>query len=179
MEKKSQERKYEDKMNKDISIEDLRKEKIEEKLSLRKAKMKNHIILGIKEKINLMHEFHYNIHLNLLKTDNDDIRSFSIDIKNPESITGLKYLLTSQDDDEVKFGLYALRKYLQNLIRELYYKDDRNFVTTISSGEIKESNTIDIFIENNIINLLTIPLLKLNSLILKMNLINKYIFHKL
>jgi hypothetical protein len=155
MESHSPERKYEDRTSQNIGLEDLRSKNETKKLSLRKEKRNRDKILSIKEKLNFLVESHYSIHLNLLKTDNNDIRNFSIDDQNPyNSMKKLKYLLLSKDDNEVKFGLWATRKYFQNLMKILYFNEKNNYTKKLSENEIKKGNQLDAFIENNIIDLI-------------------------
>ena len=155
MENHSPERKFENKMNSEISLEDLRNQKANMKLALRKEKRNRDIILGLKEKINFLCESHYNIHINLLKTNNDEIRNFYLDLNNPEdSMKKLKFLLSSKDDNEIKFGLLAIRKFFQELVRELYDKEGQSNSHKISKNEIKMCDDFDIFIKNKIIDLL-------------------------
>ena len=155
MENHSPERKFENRMNSEISLEDLRNQNANMKLTLRKEKRNRDIILGLKEKINSIYECHYNIRINLLKTNNDEIRNFYIDLSNPEdSMKKLKYLLSSQDDNEIKFGLLAIRKFFQEKVRELYDKKGQNTTHKLSKNEIKKCEDFDIFIKNKIIDLL-------------------------
>ena len=120
MENHPLEKKYEDRMNKGISLENIRNEKFEKILSLRKVKRSQDNIANIRDKINLLYEPKYKICINHLKTNNDDIRNFNIDIHEPEkSMDKLKYLLNSSDDDELKFGLYALKVYYKYLSKEV------------------------------------------------------------
>ena len=103
-----------------LDLNNIRKANENKYLTLRKKKRNNEIKKEFKSKFNTLYEHQYSIHLNTLKTDNDDIRNFSIDSTRPEfTIKLLKYLLNSNDDDEVKFGLYAIRKFYQNLLSEI------------------------------------------------------------
>ena len=155
MESHSPERKFEDRMNQNLTLEDLRSNIEYKKLTLRKEKRNRDKILSIKQKLNFLFESHYSIHLNLLKTDNDDIRNFSIDKENPSnSIEKLKYLLLSKDDNEVKFGLWATRKHFQNLMIEIYCSNENFCSMKITENNIKIGNYLDTFIDNNIIDLL-------------------------
>ena len=155
MEKQSPKRNFENRMNLEISLESLRNENANEKLSIRKDKRIKNMILGIKEKKNFIHESHYSIHKNLLKTNSDGIRNFNIDLKNAEdSMQKLAYLLSSQDDNEVKFGLFAVRKFFENLMRVLYDNQGQNISYKLSKNEMKISSDFDIFLNNNIIDLL-------------------------
>lgn len=155
MDNHSPEKKFEDRMNKNISLEDFRNEKANRIISLRKKKHNNDTIIGLKGKINILYEKHYTINLNHLKTNNDDIRNFSINLQKDKScMDKLKYLLESNDDNEVKYGLFATRKFFQNLMRELYYKEDGNIIKINSLNEIKKCKEIDIFIKYNIIDLI-------------------------
>lgn len=155
MESYSPERKFENRMNTNISIEDMRNHEANNKLSLRKEKRYKNILFSIKEKSNLMHEPHYSIHLNLLKTNNDEIRNFYIDMKNSkETMNKLKFLLSSQDDNEIKYGLYATRKFFQQLNRELYKKEGQNNTNKIDIKDIKMSSEFDLFLNNKIIDLI-------------------------
>ena len=155
MEKQSPKRNFENRMNLEISLESLRNENANEKLSIRKDKRIKNMILGIKEKKNFIHESHYSIHTNLLKTNSDGIRNFNIDLKNAEdSMQKLAYLLSSQDDNEVKFGLFAVRKFFENLMRVLYDNQGQNISYKLSKNEMKISSDFDIFLNNNIIDLL-------------------------
>ena len=157
MESHSPEKIYEDRMNNNITMEDFRNQNANKILSLRKEKHNKDIISNIKGRMNLLYEPHYSIHFNLLKTNNDDIRNFFINLKNPDNtMIKLKYLLTSKDDDEVKYGLYAVRKHFQILIRELFNKEEDNFDNKVSKSDIdkKGNNDLEIFIKNNIIFLL-------------------------
>ena len=101
--------KYENKSNSDLSFENFRKAKIERNLTLRKQKKDDLNFAKISPKFNFINEKQYLINLNHLNTNNDDIRNFFIDLDKPEfSMSNLKYLLNSKNDDEVKFGIYAL-----------------------------------------------------------------------
>ena len=149
MESHSPEKIYEDRMNNNITMEDFRNQNANKILSLRKEKHNKDIISNIKGRMNLLYEPHYSIHFNLLKTNNDDIRNFFINLKNPDNtMIKLKYLLTSKDDDEVKYGLYAVRKHFQILIRELFNKEEDNFDNKVSKSDIdkKGNNDLEIFI---------------------------------
>ena len=111
-------RKYEEKNL--YSYQNIRKINASKYLSLRKQKRNQEINTNIRNKLNLLNEPKYVIHLHLLKTNNDNIRNFFIDSKRPEyTMNNLKYLLGSKNDDEVKFGLYAVRKYFQTIIKEI------------------------------------------------------------
>ena len=173
MENHPREKKYEDRMNKGISLENIRNEKFEKILSLRKVKRSKDNIANIRDKINLLYEPKYKICINHLKTNNDDIRNFNINIHEPEkSMDKLKYLLNSSDDDELKFGLYALKVYYKYLSKEVNNKQgennkEKNTVNNmmineetqtfvIDKDELKKRkiNDTELFIENDIINLL-------------------------
>lgn len=164
---------YEDRMNKGISLENLRNEKIEKILTLRKEKRNKDNIANIRDKINLLYEPKYKICINHLKTDNDDIRNFNINIHEPEeSMDKLKYLMNSSDDNEIKFGLYALRTYYKYLIEGVYNKKgemDKEKYTVNNIMNNKEIQTVkvdqndpikmkinntELFIKNDIISLL-------------------------
>ena len=153
MENHSPERKFEDRMNKNISIEDLRDENANKILSLRKEKRNKETLLNLRGKMNILYEQHYSIHFNYLKTNNDDIRNYYINFKDETTMDKLKYLLQSDDDNEVKYGLLATRKCFQNLIRELYYNDEKVNLK-ISKDDMKICKELDIFINNNIIDLI-------------------------
>ena len=153
MESHSPERKFEDRMKNNISIEDLRNENVNKILTLRKEKRNKNTILSLKGKLNSLNENHYCIHFNLLKTNNDEIRNFYIDLQKEQStIDKLKYLLQSNDDNEVKYGLFAIRKFFVNTMRGLYFKEDEHL--KFSKDEIKVCKELDIFINNNIIDLI-------------------------
>ena len=172
MENHPLEKKYEDRMNKGISLENIRNEKFEKTLSLRKEKRSKDNIANIKDKINLLYEPKYSIYINHLKTNNDDIRNFNINIYEPEkSMDKLKYLLNSSDDDEIKFGLYALKIYYKHLSREVLNKrennQEKNIVNNIMNNKEIQTLRIDkdesinqnindteLFIKNDIITLL-------------------------
>jgi len=116
------ERKYKDHINSFQSSLDFCEKSKNKRLTLRKQNKKIIESLSIRNKSNLMNEHKYQIHLNLLKTNNDSIRNFFIDLNRQEyTMNNLKYLLDSKNDDEVKFGLYATRIFFQNLVREIYY----------------------------------------------------------
>ena len=156
MENHSPEKTYEDRMNNNITMEEFRSQNVNKILTLRKAKHNKDTISSIKGRMNFLYEPHYSIHLHLLKTDNDDIRNFNIDLNNVNNtMNKLKYLLTSKDDDEVKYGLYATRKHFQFLIRGLYHNENiKDNLISKSDIEKNDNNELEIFIDNNIINLL-------------------------
>jgi hypothetical protein len=156
MENHSPEKTYEDRMNNNITMEEFRSQNLNKILTLRKEKHNKDTISSIRGRMNFLYEPHYSIHLNLLKTNNDDIRNFFIDLKDADNtMIKLKYLLNSKDDDEVKYGLYATRKHLQLLMRGLYHTED-NKDTFVSKDDIdkKGNNELEIFMDNNIIDLL-------------------------
>lgn len=163
-----------------LDLNNIRKANENKYLTLRKKKRNNEIKKEFKSKFNTLYEHQYSIHLNTLKTDNDDIRNFSIDSTRPEfTIKLLKYLLNSNDDDEVKFGLYAIRKFYQNLLSEISrhneLNNDANKIGEAMNGLqinlngigkfplykldkdklVKKTNLImELFLNNDIINLL-------------------------
>lgn len=168
MESHSSEKKYDDRMNKDISLEYIRNENAKKILTLRKEKKNKDTILNIRNKLNLLSESKYSIQFCQLKTNNDEIRNFFININNPEeSIVKLKYLLNSSDDDELKYGLYSLRKYFQIIASQVNRKEDENngelcnninrgitSIYKVSKNEKKEISETEIFISNSIIDIL-------------------------
>lgn len=168
MESHSSEKKYDDRMNKDISLEYIRNENAKKILTLRKEKKNKDTILNIRNKLNLLSESKYSIQFCQLKTNNDEIRNFFININNPEeSIVKLKYLLNSSDDDELKYGLYSLRKYFQIIASQVNKKEDENngelcnninrgitSIYKVSKNEKKEISETEIFISNSIIDIL-------------------------
>ena len=112
--------KYEDTIKSYIPYNALSKDNKNRNLTLRKKAKNLKTELNIKSKFNLMNEYNYQIHLNLLKTNNDNIRNFFIDLNRPEyTMNNLKYLLESKNDDEVKFGIYAVRTFFQKILREI------------------------------------------------------------
>ena len=118
--------KYENKSNSDLSFENFRKAKIERNLTLRKQKKDDLNFAKISPKFNFINEKQYLINLNHLNTNNDDIRNFFIDLDKPEfSMSNLKYLLNSKNDDEVKFGIYALRIFFQDILRHAHHKEEK------------------------------------------------------
>lgn len=167
MENHSPVKKYEDRMNKEISLENMRNEKVKKILTLRKEKRNKDNILNIRDKINLLSESKYHIHINHLKTGNDDIRNFYINMSDLENtMIKLKYLLNSSDDDELKFGLYALRTFSINLVREAFNKNEENNNNEKNKEEMnsikifkhdpikKNINNVELFQNKDIINLL-------------------------
>lgn len=168
MESHSSEKKYDDRMNKDISLEYIRNENAKKILTLRKEKKNKDTILNIRNKLNLLSESKYSIQFCQLKTNNDEIRNFFININNPEeSIVKLKYLLNSSDDDELKYGLYSLRKYFQIIASQVNRKEDENngelcnninrgitSIYKVSKNGQKEISETEIFISNSIIDIL-------------------------
>lgn len=168
MESHSSEKKYDDRMNKDISLEYIRNENAKKILTLRKEKKNKDTILNIRNKLNLLSESKYSIQFCQLKTNNDEIRNFFININNPEeSIVKLKYLLNSSDDDELKYGLYSLRKYFQIIASQVNKKEDENngelcnninrgitSIYKVSKNGQKEISETEIFISNSIIDIL-------------------------
>ena len=125
--KKQQERQFQIKSNSFITIQDLNKAKENRFLSLRKQKRNNALYSEMKHKLNFLHDKHYQINLTKLKTNNDDIRNFVIDLKQPQlSMHNLNYLLKSQNDDEVKFGIYAVRIFFQERLREQSMQENNN-----------------------------------------------------
>ena len=118
--KKQPERTYEIKTNSFITIQDFNQANENRYLSLRKQKKNNEIFSDLKHKFNFLHDKHYSIHLNQLKTNNNDIRNFIIDLNQLQySMNNLNYLLRSENDDEVKFGIYAVRIFFQERLREM------------------------------------------------------------
>ena len=126
--KKHQDRRFEIKSNSFITIQDLNKAKENRYLTLRKQKRNNAIYSEMKHKLNFLHDKHYQINLIKLKTNNDAIRNFIIDLNKPQfSMNNLKYLLNSPNDDEVKFGIYAVRIFFQERLREqCMQENDKN-----------------------------------------------------
>lgn len=174
MENHSPTKKYEDRMNKGISLENMRNEKFEKILSLRKEKRSKDNISNIRDKMNLLYEPKYSICINHLKTNNDDIRNFSINIQEPENTKlKLKYLLNSSDDDEIKFGIYALRTYFKNLARKVYNKKLENNKTNENNNE--EIKTIKVFKNEQMKNKINDDELFIDSEIISLlfNIINK------
>ena len=118
--KKQPVRTYEIKTNSFITIQDFNQANENRYLSLRKQKKNNEIFSDLKHKFNFLHDKHYSIHLNQLKTNNNDIRNFIIDLNQLQySMNNLNYLLRSENDDEVKFGIYAVRIFFQERLREM------------------------------------------------------------
>ena len=125
--KNSLERNYQDKLNKYITIQDIRQANENKYLTLRKKKRYNELEIPIKNTANFLNEKYYNIHINLLKTNNDDIRNFSIDLKRSEyTMKNLICLLNSKNDDEVKFGIYATRIFFQHIATQIHYYKNLN-----------------------------------------------------
>ena len=125
--KKHQDRRFEIKSNSFITIQDLNKAKENRYLTLRKQKRNNAIYSEMKHKLNFLHDKHYQINLIKLKTNNDAIRNFIIDLNKPQfSMNNLKYLLNSSNDDEVKFGIYAVRIFFQERLREQCMQENDN-----------------------------------------------------
>ena len=125
--KKHQDRRFEIKSNSFITIQDLNKAKENRYLTLRKQKRNNAIYSEMKHKLNFLHDKHYQINLIKLKTNNDAIRNFIIDLNKPQfSMNNLKYLLNSPNDDEVKFGIYAVRIFFQERLREQCMQENDN-----------------------------------------------------
>jgi len=125
--KKQQDRRFEIKSNSFITIQDLNKAKENRYLTLRKQKRNNAIYSEMKHKLNFLHDKHYQINLIKLKTNNDAIRNFIIDLNKPQfSMNNLKYLLNSPNDDEVKFGIYAVRIFFQERLREQCMQENDN-----------------------------------------------------
>ena len=125
--KKQHDRRFEIKSNSFITIQDLNKAKENRYLTLRKQKRNNAIYSEMKHKLNFLHDKHYQINLIKLKTNNDAIRNFIIDLNKPQfSMNNLKYLLNSPNDDEVKFGIYAVRIFFQERLREQCMQENDN-----------------------------------------------------
>ena len=115
----SPEKVYKNKSKTHLDLDGFRKVNEAKYLTLRKKKRNNDLKLDLKNKYTL-YEHHYIIHLNQLKTDNDDIRNFYINKENPvSSIEKLKYLLNSKIDDEVKYGIYAVNSFFKDIVRML------------------------------------------------------------
>ena len=90
------------------------------KLSLRKKKNNQKFENSMKSELHLLNEHKYKIHIHLLKTNNDNIRNFIIDVNKPEyTMNNLKCLLNSKNDDEVKFGIYATREFFVKVAKEM------------------------------------------------------------
>ena len=156
-------KKYEDRMNKGLSLENIRNEKFGKILSLRKEKRRKDNIVNIRDKMNLIYESQNKICINHLKKNNDDIRNFYINIYETEKS------VNSSDDNEIKFGLYALRTFYKYLLDEEYNKKgkkdkEKNAVNNcMNKEEIKtvrvykketKINSTELFIKNDIISLL-------------------------
>ena len=124
--KRQQEQRFEIKSNSFITIQDLNKANENRFLSLRKQKRNNAIFSELKHKFNFLHDKHYQINLNELRTNNNNIRNFIIDLQQPQySMNNLNYLLRSQDDNEVKFGIYAVRIFFQERLREMNLLEEK------------------------------------------------------
>ena len=163
-------KKYEDRMNKELSLENIRNENFEKILHLRKEKRRKDIIANIRDKINLMCESRNEIYINHSKMNNDEVRNFYINMHEPEkSIIKLQNLLNSSDDNEIKAGLCALWTYYKNFLVEIYKnKGEKNkeknainnymnneeikVVRAYKNGRIISST--ELFIKNDIISLL-------------------------
>ena len=105
---------YVDKMKSFISFKNISNSNENKYLTLRKIKKNAENNLHAKITLHLLDEYHYRINLNSLSTNNDGIRNFSIDLNKPEiTMNNLKALLNSKNDDEVKYGIYATRKFFQ------------------------------------------------------------------
>ena len=149
-------KKYEDRMNKGLSLENIRNEKFDKILSLRKEKRRKDNITNIRDKMNLIYESQNKIYINHLKTNNDDIRNFFINIHEAEkSVIKLKYLLNSSDDNEIKFALYALRTFYKYLLDEEYNKKrekdkEKNAVNNCMNNE--EIKTVRVYKNETKIN---------------------------
>jgi len=116
--------KYVDKINSYFSIKDINISNDNKYVTLRKKKKYRESNLNGENTFNLWKEYNYQIHLHLLKTNNDNIRNFSIDLNKPEyTMNNLKCLLTSKNDDEVKYGIYATRKFFQDILKEVYKEE--------------------------------------------------------
>ena len=162
--KNSPEKKYKNKAKTYIDINNIRKVNENKYLTLRKQKRRHDLNKDIKSKLNLLYEHQYFIHLNLLKTDNDDIRNFYINLTNIElTMKNLKYLLCSNDDDEVKYGLYSIRKFFQNLLSKKPSEEIKNNEININSNEIQSGNKSNDF-QIKLNGIKTIPLIKVNKL---------------
>ena len=124
--KRQQEQRFEIKSNSFITIQDLNKANENRFLSLRKQKRNNAIFSELKHKFNFLHDKHYQINLNELRTNNNNIRNFIIDLQQPQySMNNLNYLLRSLDDNEVKFGIYAVRIFFQERLREMNLLEEK------------------------------------------------------
>ena len=131
MESNSNQRgKYVDKINSYFSIKDINISNDNKYVTLRKKKKYGESNLNGENTFNLLKEYNYQIHLYLLKTNNDNIRNFYIDLNKPEyTMNNLKCLLTSKNDDEVKYGIYATRKFFQDILKEVFkeeYESNQN-----------------------------------------------------
>lgn len=134
------ERKYQDKLNKYITIQDIRQANENKYLTLRKKKRHNELEIPIKNIANFLNEKHYNIRVNLLKTNNDDIRNFSIDLERQEyTMKNLICLLNSKNDDEVKFGIYATRIFFQHMATKIHYQKILNQQNNINLNNINHN----------------------------------------
>ena len=135
--KNSLERNYQDKLNKYITIQDIRQANENKYLTLRKKKRHNELEITIKNKANFLNEKQYNIHVNLLKTNNDNIRNFFIDLERPDyTMNNLKVLLNSKNDDEVKYGLYATRIFFRHIATLIHYQKYYNQQNSIDLNNI-------------------------------------------
>ena len=155
---------YVDKMKSFISFKNISNSNENKYLTLRKIKKNAENNLHAKITLNLLDEYHYRINLNSLSTNNDGIRNFSIDLNKPEiTMNNLKALLNSKNDDEVKYGIYATRKFFQDLLRNIYKEDcginhNQNYI----NYNINQANYANGF-ENNYNKESKIPLYKINN----------------
>lgn len=135
-------------------------------LTLRKKKRK--MKQDLTKKLNSLDELQYHINLNLLQTNNDFIRYFFIDIDNPHyTMKNLILLLLSKIDDEVKYGIYAVRTYFTNLVNEKFSKNKiinmneqihNNNNDGLGANNINQKNKndemLELFLTKDIIHLL-------------------------
>ena len=134
-----------------ITMDDIRMKNENQRLTLRKKHKIDRGYSYIRNKINLMNETHYRIYLNKLKTNNDNIRNFYIDLDRPEyTMNNLVYLLGSMNDDEVKFGLYALKKFFLDIINQRLNEEPENEnQINVNNDDVNVNNSIILHPLNN------------------------------
>ena len=134
-----------------ITMDDIRMKNENQRLTLRKKHKIDRGYSYIRNKINLMNETHYRIYLNKLKTNNDNIRNFYIDLDRPEyTMNNLVYLLGSMNDDEVKFGLYALKKFFLDILNQRLNEEPENEnQINVNNDDVNVNNSIILHPLNN------------------------------
>ena len=118
------------------TLEDIRKRNEIKYLTIRKKRNNSKFNTKIKNKINNIKNNCYKIIRSKLRTNNANLKEFSLDFNRPAfTMSMLVGLLKSKDDNNIKFGLSSVR----------------NFFETILDQRIINDEIIEKFLENKVI----------------------------